>query len=656
MNLLISNPSFSRFMWHLPYLWGRIREYCDLQDSRDFSGVNFLDPIFEGPSTKEKGIDKAQEVDWKGVDVLFLSCYVWNWEYNLELAKTARRMNPKIVIIAGGPQALYKPWQKVELFYDCDYVTSYEGEKISAEILYRLLNGISIHDVEGLVDPRNPREIKQQRLELTNFKSPYILYKKDYLRFCQYMRKNGKAIGAIWETNRGCPYKCTFCDWGATTNSKIKTYDKEVVFKELEFLLGTLKISFLMNTDANFGILPQDIEYAKKIAEYKNKYGNPGRGVYVSPAKNNVDRVNEVLKILHSANLLEFVQLSYQHTDQEVLTAIKRENIDIEKFVTYMHESYRMGVPLQGTVILGNPGDTYDKWTKNLCEMLERRFHDLRIHNFQLLPNSPASDPEYMEQWQIKTVKSKYSNVEFGIMKEDVESSFDAYYVCSTKTYTLKDWIEMQAFSSMILGMETLNLTKYFTLFLRYYYNISYLDLYNTIKEVPMVKQAYDEVKKAVEQWIEFGGYKSIDYKGVKYSFDAYFKIKLYSEDSLFYEQLSDTFQSKYPIMDPTILKDIIRYQAISVLDWRPVKQLSFEYDIHSVIEKLKNLPPMETVNNLYAEQIPNTIIAENKFQLTEYNNKWKIPNSYKEWLVSDLHGSIGLRYLNNTATMKRIT
>ena len=39
----------------------------------------------------------------------------------------------------------------------------------------------------------------------------------------------------IMETNRGCPYGCTFCDWGSATLSRVRKFDLDRVFAELEW-------------------------------------------------------------------------------------------------------------------------------------------------------------------------------------------------------------------------------------------------------------------------------------------------------------------------------------------------------------------------------------------------------------------------------------
>ena len=38
------------------------------------------------------------------------------------------------------------------------------------------------------------------------------------------------------ETNRGCPYKCSFCDWGSLTYSKVKKFELERIFDEFEWV------------------------------------------------------------------------------------------------------------------------------------------------------------------------------------------------------------------------------------------------------------------------------------------------------------------------------------------------------------------------------------------------------------------------------------
>jgi len=36
------------------------------------------------------------------------------------------------------------------------------------------------------------------------------------------------------ETNRGCPHKCTFCDWGTLTYTKVRHFDLKRVEDDID--------------------------------------------------------------------------------------------------------------------------------------------------------------------------------------------------------------------------------------------------------------------------------------------------------------------------------------------------------------------------------------------------------------------------------------
>src|SRR5262249_9666072 len=55
----------------------------------------------------------------------------------------------------------------------------------------------------------------------------------------------------VQETNRGCPYGCTFCDWGSATLQKIYQFSLERVQDEIRWFAKN-HIGDIVNADANF--------------------------------------------------------------------------------------------------------------------------------------------------------------------------------------------------------------------------------------------------------------------------------------------------------------------------------------------------------------------------------------------------------------------
>ena len=101
--------------------------------------------------------------------------------------------------------------------------------------------------------------------ELECIPSPYLSGSFD--RLIEAYPENEWLI--LWETNRGCPFQCTFCDWGSATKTKVRKWDMDKLFEEIEWFADN-KIPYIDCCDANFGIFTdRDLSLAKKLSSEK---------------------------------------------------------------------------------------------------------------------------------------------------------------------------------------------------------------------------------------------------------------------------------------------------------------------------------------------------------------------------------------------------
>ena len=165
--------------------------------------------------------------------VVAFSTYVWNHRYNYEVARQIKQINPKVLIVMGGPEpAITDP----NFFVDnpfIDIVICYEGE-ITFKRLLKTYESREWENVPGLLINRNGKAVQTQDAErietLEEVPSPYLSGIFDDL-----IAKHPEITwqGTL-ETNRGCPFACTFCDWGSLTYNKVKKFELQRVFDELE--------------------------------------------------------------------------------------------------------------------------------------------------------------------------------------------------------------------------------------------------------------------------------------------------------------------------------------------------------------------------------------------------------------------------------------
>ena len=340
------NNSFSG-QNYLPYSTAILESYVS-QYSTDPARYDWLLPIY-----KRQQISKsvAHLLD---ADVVGFSTYVWNGRISLEIAKRLKAERPEIMIIFGGPHVpdYCEDWLRENDFIDV--AVHNEGEKTLLALLeafpsrnWTELPGISFIAEDGAyVKNMNAPRIR----DLSEVPSPFLNGAFDKLMDAN---PDEQWIG-LWETNRGCPFQCTYCDWGSATAAKVTKFEMDRLLAEVDWFANT-KVEYIFCCDANFGIQKRDIELAEYVAEVKRSTGYP-HALSVQNTKNATERAYQTQKILADAGLNKGVALSMQSLDMNTLKSIKRDNISLETYLELQRRFTRDRVETYSDLILGMPG------------------------------------------------------------------------------------------------------------------------------------------------------------------------------------------------------------------------------------------------------------------------------------------------------------
>ncbi len=388
------------FDWEIPplaigYLYTVARRYKDgiLNEAYDFRPNWLTDPSAPLP---------------EGPMVLLHSHYIWNSVRMLGSAARFKAANPLVLNIHGGPD-VPKYEADVERYFSdhpfVDVAVHGEGEITICEILEALgpefrkgspINLAALDGVAGLsyrgVDGKPVRTADRVRISnLDEIPSPYLSGEFDVFA-------EAGSPNMMLESNRGCPYGCTFCDWGSATASKIRKFDLDRIFAELDWGAERLfhDISF---TDANFGVFDRDVDIARRIVQLKKKHGFP-RHMGTNYAKNSVKNLKPIIETLVDGGIIAMGLLSLQSMDEDTLSVINRANIKLEKYEALAEEFRANKLPLYVDLMMGLPGSTLESFRNDLQECMDREVFP-KIFPTMLLVNSPMNEPSYREKYGI---------------------------------------------------------------------------------------------------------------------------------------------------------------------------------------------------------------------------------------------------------------
>jgi tRNA A37 methylthiotransferase MiaB len=338
-------------------------------------------------------------------DVVGLSIYAWNAKTSLEIARRLKQERSDVTLVFGGPHVPNDSETFLRAHSFIDYAIHGEGERPFLALLEQLpggdgrsVSGCSFIGADGTYIKTNRAA---RILELESIPSPFLTGIFDRL---MDEGPTQEWIG-LWETNRGCPFACTFCDWGSATASKVTQFSLDRLKRELEWF-STKNVPYVYCCDANFGILKRDEEIAEYAATLKKKTGFP-RALSVQNTKNAVERAYKAQKILSDSGLSRGVTLSMQSLNQLTLSNIRRSNISLDAFNDLQRRFTRDGIDTYSDLILGLPGETYDTFVDGTCRLIANGQHNrIRFNNLSILPNAEMSEAGYRAKYGLQTVES----------------------------------------------------------------------------------------------------------------------------------------------------------------------------------------------------------------------------------------------------------
>ena len=550
--------------------------------------------------------------------VVAFSTYVWNHRYNYKLAKLVKTFNPECTIVFGGPEPAIEDPKLFEKEPFMDLVIKMEGEITFRRILedhgtdYTHIEGLLINSPTGLINTGDPKRIN----DLDEVPSPYLSG-----IFDRVMAQNPGVIwNATLETNRGCPYQCTFCDWGSLTYNKVKKFELQRVYDELDWI-GE-HCGFVTITDANFGMfVERDNMIVDKLIEVQKRWGKL-ESFSMTWAKNQKNEVVDIVKklITESPNFGQGLTVSVQSMDNDVLENIKRRNLDQHKIDEIFALCDKNNIPVYTELILGLPGETVESWKEAFWKIFRAGNHGgINILQCQLLENAEMNLLQ-KKLYKLESVPVyDYMSGSYGDV--DLNESIDV--VVSTKTIPRETMLDTLVWSSFIQTFHINGLSTYIARYLAKNQDIDYSkfyeDLYVWVQQDPWFRRQFAETRSYFENWMTKG---RIDHPRIGnievFGWNLMHRTTLYMvKDKMInyvFESLDKFLDSQYNI-DAAVKDQLLQFQRNYVIDYRDLNsypmQMTSDYDFLGYIQDNAKL---ENTTVYQFDTAENTDMSEDRF------------------------------------------
>jgi radical SAM superfamily enzyme YgiQ (UPF0313 family) len=557
---------------YLPFVSGILRAHSERSDTvRD--SYQFMPNLFHLAPINSV-VDQYQNPS-----VAAFSVSMWNEQMSLRVAHDVKQRFPNCVVIFGGAQVPHDGRAYLLEHDFIDFAVRGEGEESFTEILERLTLGQDQDGIPGITWRTQSGEIRFDASErpfnrdLDDYPSPYLEGMFDEL----LETRRDLTFQAIIETNRGCPFKCTFCYWGkGGLSRKYRYHGMDRVKAEIDWL-GQRGIRYVFNADSNFGMHRRDKEIAEYLVETKKRYGAPEK-FRTCYGKNTDEKIYEIGSLFRENDMEKGITISYQSYDETVQKNIKRGNIKIATATELQRKFNAQKIPVYTELILGLPGETVRSWVNGIDRILESGLkNQLFIYICQVFPNTELADPDYQKQFGINTQRIEITEIHGSIRDPEWVPEYEDI-VISTNSMSMEDWRRSLRLSWVTMVFHSMKLGFFLCAYLHRRHNVGYTDFLMYIAdsefniaenpilaaEVAVFDRKIDLLFQGGSRGTELSMYGDFYWDEEEASF-----LRISEKLEVFYEELSSitaTFlKDRNVAFDAGELAEVVRYQMMRI-------------------------------------------------------------------------------------------
>ncbi|MCR5040714.1 MAG: radical SAM protein, partial [Clostridia bacterium] len=503
--------------------------------------------------------------------------------------KAVKNAFPDCYILFGGHSVSAEGFD-LERYPFVDFLIHRFGEEPTADLLRAFVLRSGFDDVANISYRADDGRIITTRFEpqtATDFPSPYLTGVFDDIL------NDPVDFSVLFETNRGCPNSCSFCDWGSL-KSKVRLFPIERVKAELDWF-AERKIEFVYCTDGNFCLFDRDAEIADYVISRKEIYGYP-KIFRVCFTKNRPDLVFGIGSALVKHGLDKAQTISFQSMNPTVLQNIGRKNIPTERFRGLMKRYNELKITTFSELILGLPGETYDSFCSGVGELLENGQHfALNIYPCELLPNAEMGQPWYKEKFGIKSVRVPFQLIHSyaGQKKDDITEYSE--YVVATDSMDSEQWARSMIFANYVMGLHNLGLTRAVAIWYRNELGVPYDKFYKDLisasgnASFPLLNRIRTRISKLCFGVAGTENSLVATCEGLSdllWGFDELIFLEFYNNIDVFYDELRSLLALQYPESEETDALFSYQRDIIKKINVKTVSIRS-EYDFYGYFQRI---------------------------------------------------------------------